>query len=75
MALHFELMVNGRPIGREVVVHRLEDRREPDGVYTYEVYVAEEPERRVRFRHDYTDGALVCARRALDALLGEEVPW
>lgn len=83
MALHFDLMVNDRPIGREVVIRRLEplgDRHVQPGqgdgrVYTYEVYVYDEPERCVRFKHDYDDGALWCARRALDALLGEETEW
>jgi hypothetical protein len=83
VALHFDLMVNDRPIGIELVIQRLEplgDGHVQPGqgtgrVYTYEAYVYDEPERRVQFKHDYDDGALWCARRALDALLGEEKQW
>jgi hypothetical protein len=74
MALHFAPLINGEPVGL-VVIQRLEDRdgREPE-VYDYRVRVDGDQRGEATFRHRYGDGALVCIRRALQAIESEERP-
>lgn len=84
MPLHVEIKTNGHPI-ETVHIGRTEPLTGADVEHQYKVTTVEFPqtlwegkprkytpnwEAGVRFGHVYSDGALVCVRKALEALEG-----
>ena len=73
IVLHMILRVNGAAIGT-IEIRRLEPLTTDGSEYRYEVETLYRSRRsKTRFRHMYADGALVCVRKALEALEALEV--
>lgn len=81
MSLHFALKVNGHSIYHAMDIVRLDhtDTPEPDAAYRYraractENGVAPATQYDVTVEHRYGDGAWELIRKALNAMLGEEI--
>lgn len=78
MPLHVTVKINRETL-ETLHIGRIEGGTEPDDINKYLVVVGEEPLRMdawekygVAYEHRYGDGALVCVRKALDALEGTE---
>ena len=76
MPLHVTVKINRETI-ETLHIGRIEGGTGPDDINKYLVVVGEEPLRMdtweeygVAYKHRYGDGALVCVRKALDALEG-----
>lgn len=77
MALHFQPMVNGHPIGSTVVITRVtpEERPGPDTVGVYRAEIHEPARHRVaHVEHRYGDGAIELIRLALNVIHEQETP-
>lgn len=78
MPIHVDIRMNRELIER-LHIGRLEGGTDEDDVNTYVACLGDEPlrvddwvERGVKYEHRYGDGALVCVRKALDALKIQE---
>lgn len=74
MPLHIDIAVNDFPI-ESLHIGRIKGGTDPDDVNTYLVVSGDQPitlkgwhEYGVEFEHRYGDGALVCLRKALQAI-------
>jgi hypothetical protein len=74
MPIHVDIRIN-RELIEKLHIGRLEGGTDADDVNIYVACLGPEPlrvddwiERGVKYEHRYGDGALVCVRRALDAL-------
>lgn len=72
MSLHVEVRVNSSPLGK-VHISRLEQLADEQQTSLYVAWLGEyhdkvTPLNSVEFSHKYSDGALACVKKALDAL-------
>ena len=78
MPLHVTIKINRETL-ETLHIGRMEGTTEPDNINTYLVVAGGEPlsfdnwkDYGVEYTHRYGDGALVCLRKALDALEADE---
>lgn len=78
MPIHVQILINDRVLDT-LHIGRLEGGMDPDDLNTYCAVLGEEPvglhswlDRGVTYLHTYGDGALVCVRKALEAIEKKE---